>query len=576
MEWNMAFDQAPGPGLEKAPSGIKGLDEITVGGLPKGRPTLICGAAGSGKTLMAIEFIVRGATDYGEPGVFMAFEETAEDLAANVRSLGFDLDRLSEEQKISVDHVHIERSEIEETGEYDLDGLFIRLGYAIDSIGAKRVALDTLEALFSGFMNEAVLRAELRRLFRWLKDKGVTAVITAERGDGAFTRHGLEEYVSDCVIVLDHRVTDQIATRRLRVAKYRGSSHGTNEYPFLIDAGGADVLPITSIGLDHRAFTERISTGLPALDDMLGGAGYYVGSSVMVSGTAGTGKSTLAATLVDAACRRGEQAMYFAFEESPSQIIRNMQSIGIDLAPWQQQGFLHFRAARPTVQGLESHLATIYRLVRDRMPNVVVLDPITNLISIGSLDEAKAMLVRLVDFLKMEGITGFFTSLSHGGPQSVVEQTDLGISSIVDTWLLLRDVELSGERNRVMYVLKSRGMAHSNQVREFRITESGVDLVDVYLGPEGVLTGSARVAQEASENAAARLRAQEIARKQRDLDRKRRAMEAQIEGLIASLNAEEEELARLIEEATAREQQRIADRDEISRSRKAISAAREN
>ncbi|MEX2431345.1 MAG: circadian clock protein KaiC, partial [Dehalococcoidia bacterium] len=449
----MTSAKIAGTGLEKAPSGIKGLDEITYGGLPKGRPTLICGAAGSGKTLMAMEFIVRGAMDYDEPGVFMAFEETAEDLTANVRSLGFDLDQLAAEQKVSVDYIHIERSEIEETGEYDLDGLFIRLGYAIDSIGAKRVALDTLETLFSSFMNEAVLRAELRRLFRWLKDKGVTAVITAERGDGALTRYGLEEYVSDCVIVLDHRITGQVATRRLRVAKYRGSSHGTNEYPFIIDEGGVDVLPITSVGLNHVALKERVPTGLQALDHMLGGEGYYRGSSVMVSGTAGTGKSTLAASLADATCRRGERALYFAFEESQGQIIRNMRMVGIDLAPWVKKGLLRFQAARPTTHGLESHLATMYKMVRDFLPHIVVVDPITNFISVGTYDEIKSMLVRLVDFLKSEQITAFFTNLTHGGAQAAIEQTDVSISSIIDTWLLLRDIELNGERNRAMYVL---------------------------------------------------------------------------------------------------------------------------
>lgn len=553
--------------LEKCPSGITGLDEITDGGLPRGRPTLVCGNAGCGKTLFGVEFLVRGATRYGEPGVFMAFEETAEELAQNVRSLGFDLDALAEQKKLAVDYVHVERSEIEETGEYDLEGLFIRLGCAIDEIGAKRVVLDTLETLFSGLSNTAILRAELRRLFRWLKDKGVTAIITAERGEGVLTRHGLEEYVSDCVIVLDHRVTDQVATRRLRVVKYRGSRHGTNEYPFLIDEGGFDVLPITSVGLNHGVSSERISSGMERLDAMLGGKGYYRGSSVLVSGTAGTGKSSIAATFVDAACKRGERAIYYAFEESQNQIIRNMRSIGIDLGPHVQQGLLQFRIARPTSQGLETHLAQMYKTIRDVQPRVVVVDPITNFIAVGTYEEIKAMLMRLVDFLKGQQITGLFTSLIHGN--ALTEQTDVGISSLIDSWLLLRDMEVNGERNRVLYLLKSRGMAHSKQVREFVITGKGIDLVDVYIGAEGVLTGSARVAQEAKERAASLLREQDIQRKQRELDRRRQAIESQIAALRLGLEAEEDELQRTLDQARAREEQLLQDRAEMALNRQA-------
>jgi circadian clock protein KaiC len=553
--------------LEKCPSGIAGLDEITNGGLPRGRPTLICGRAGCGKTLFGMEFLVKGAAEYGEPGVFMAFEETAEELARNVRSLGFDLDDLAGQNKLVVDYVHIERSEIEETGEYDLEGLFIRLGHAIDSTGAKRVVLDTLETLFSGLSNQAILRAELRRLFRWLKAKGVTAVITAERGEGMLTRHGLEEYVSDCVILLDHRVNEQVATRRLRIVKYRGSSHGTNEYPFLIDEGGVDVLPITSIGLNHTVSRERISTGLERLDAMLGGRGYYQGSSVLVSGTAGAGKSSLAATFVDAACKRGERAIYFAFEESPDQIVRNMRSIGIDLDPHVRKGLLRFRAERPTLYGLETHLATMYKFIRDFRPHAVVVDPITNFIAVGTHQEIKAMLMRLADFLKANRITSLFTSLTHGN--TVIEKTDVGISSLIDSWLLLRGTELNGERNRVLYLLKSRGMAHSNQVREFLITDRGIDLVDVYTGAEGVLTGSARLAQEARERAAALLRVQEIQRKQRELERKRQAVEAQITALRCGLAAEEEELQLAIAQAQAREDQLELDRKKMTSSRRA-------
>lgn len=548
----------------KVPSGIPGLDEITQGGLPQGRPTLVCGSAGCGKTLFGIEFLVRGATEYGEPGVFMAFEETAEEITQNVRSLGFDLDQLVEKKKLSLDYVHIERSEIEETGEYDLEALFIRLDLAIQSVGAKRVVLDTLETLFSGLSNQAILRAELRRLFRWLKDKGVTAIITAERGDRTFTRHGLEEYVSDCVILLDHRIHDQVATRRLRVVKYRGSSHGSNEYPFLIDEGGVDVLPITSIGLNHTATTDRVSSGLPQLDAMLGGQGFYRGSSILISGSAGTGKSSFAASFVDAGCRRGERAIYFAFEESSSQIIRNMRSIGIDLDTHAKKGLLQFHASRPTFHGLEMHLALMYKRVRDFQPRLVVVDPITNFISIGKYEEIKAMLMRLVDFLKANHITGVFTSLTHG---KELETTDVAISSLIDAWLLLREIEVSGERNRLLYLLKSRGMAHSNQVREFRLTDRGFDLVDVYTGSEGVLTGSARVAQEARERAAKLVREQDIQRKARELERKRQRVESQIAELRLQLEAEEDELKLALLQAQEREDALRYDQSAMARSR---------
>jgi circadian clock protein KaiC len=551
----------------KCPTGIDGLDEITGGGLPRSRPTLICGGPGCGKTLFALEFLINGALRYGEPGVFLAFEENAEDLAQNVVSLGFDLDDLIARNLLSVDYVHVERSEIEETGEYDLEALFIRLAYAVDSVGAKRVALDTLETLFGGLSNEGILRAEIRRLFRWIKDRDLTTIVTAERGEGSLTRQGLEEYVSDCVITLDHRVTDQMATRRIRVVKYRGSTHGTNEYPFLIDAGGIDVLPITSVGLDHDVSSERISSGIPRLDTMLGGDGYYRGSSVLVSGTAGTGKSTLAATFADAACRRGERAMVFAFEESRPQIVRNMKSVGIDLEPWITQGLLRFYSARPTTQGLEAHLATMYKHVRDFQPSVVVIDPITNFLSIGSLSETRAMLMRMVDFLKSRRVTGLFTSLTHGHQRT--EETDVGISSLIDTWLLLRDIESNGERNRGLYVLKSRGMAHSNQIHEFRVTSRGIELLDVYIGSEGLLTGSARLAIEAREREAALRRSQEIERKQRELEQRRAALDARIAELRASFAAEEQELLTEIEQDQAREQNLAHDRREISQRRQA-------
>jgi len=557
--------------LAKTPTGISGLDEITLGGLPKGRPTLVCGAAGCGKTLFAMEFLLRGAEQFGEHGVFMAFEETEQDLSENVRSLGFDLDKMVADNKISVDHVRVERSEIEETGDYDLEGLFLRLGLAIDSVGAKRVVLDTLESLFGGFTNEALLRAELRRLFRWLKDKGVTAIITGERGEGQLTRQGLEEYVSDCVILLDHRVKDQVSTRRLRIVKYRGSTHGTNEYPFLIDEDGIHVLPLTSLHLNHPASSERISTGIARLDAMLGGEGYYRGSSILISGTAGTGKTSLSAHFADATCRRGERCLYLAFEESPAQLTRNMKSIGVDLAPWIEKGLLRLESSRPTLHGIEMHLATIHKQVKEFKPQVVVIDPISNFSNAGTAAEAEAMLLRLIDFLKSRQITAVFVHLTAGG--NAWEKTDVGVSSLTDTWLLLRDIELAGERNRGLYVLKSRGMKHSNQIREFIVTGEGIKLEDVYVGPEGVLTGSMRAAQEDREKAELRARAQEFERKQRDLARRRAVLEAQITALRAEFEAAEEESKTVAEQDRTREREIDENRSAAALRRGADAAA---
>jgi circadian clock protein KaiC len=553
--------------LPKAPTGIQGLDEITQGGFPRGRPTLVCGSAGAGKTLLAMEFLVRGATEYDEPGVFMAFEETASELTQNVRSLGFDLDELAKEKNLVIDFVRIERSEIDETGDYDLEGLFIRLGAAIESIGAKRVVLDTIENLFAGLQNQGILRAELRRLFRWLKDKGVTAVITAERGEGALTRHGLEEYVSDCVILLDHRVTDQVSTRRLRIVKYRGTAHGTNEYPFLIDEDGFSVLPVTSLGLQHQVSEERISSGVPRLDTMLGGQGFYRGTTILVSGTAGTGKTSLAASFVDAACRRGERCLYFSFEESPRQLIRNMRSIGLNLEQWFKKKLLQFHSSRATFYGLEMHLAIIHKIVREFEPKVVVLDPVGSLIQAGNRRDAHSMLIRLIDFLKQREITAFLTNLTSGG--EALERTDVEISSIVDTWLFMRDIELNGERNRALYVLKSRGMAHSNQLREFLLTPQGVDLLDVHVGPEGVLTGSARLSQEAREKADALVRRQEAERKERGRMRKREALEARIAALHKEFEVEQAEAETTTEQDVAREKVMADNRAAMSRSRQA-------
>jgi circadian clock protein KaiC len=554
--------------LPKASTGIQGLDEITWGGLPRGRPTLISGGAGSGKTLFGLEFLVRGATQYNEPGVFTSFEESIEDLTKNAASLGFDLDRLVADKKLFLDHVHIERSQIEETGEYDLDGLFIRLADAVQRVGARRVVLDTIEVLFAELPNHGILRAEIRRLFDWLKQKGLTAVVTAERDrpDG-LTRHGLEEFVSDCVILLDHPIREEISTRRLRIVKYRGSTHGTNEYPFLIDEHGISVLPISSLGLDHAAPAERISSGIVRLDGMLAGKGFYRSSSILISGTSGTGKTSVAAHVVDAACRRGERCLYFAFEESPRQIIRNMRSIGIDLQPSVSKGLLEFHAARPTYGGIEQHLALIHKFVSSFQPAVVVVDPVTNLIAVGSQHEVRSMLTRLVDYLKTRQITAIFTSLTAGG--GPLEASEAAVSSLMDTWLLLESIKVGGERNRTLYVLKSRGMGHSNQIREFVITDDGLRLLDVYLGPEGVLTGSARMSQEAREKAAGAVRGQELECRRRELERKRQIFEARMAMLRTEFETEEERIQQSISESELIEEKLLQDRGLMVRSRKA-------
>ncbi|MGZ4998663.1 MAG: circadian clock protein KaiC [Methylomonas sp.] len=560
--------------LEKCPTGIPGMDQITHGGLPRGRTTLVCGGSGSGKTLFGMEFLVKGAMEYGEPGVFMAFEENAEELACNVTSLGFDVSALEKNKQLVIDHVRIERSEIEETGEYDLEGLFIRLGYAIDSIGAKRVVLDTIEALFGALANEGILRAELRRLFHWLKSKGVTAIVTGERGDGSFTRRGLEEYVSDCVILLDQRVVDQVATRRMRIVKYRGSAHGTNEYPFLLDEQGFTVVPLTAVSLQYQVPTDFVSTGIDKLDAMLGGRGYYRGGTLLVSGTAGTGKSSIAAHFVAAACRRGERGMYCAFEESPDQVIRNMRSIGIDLKPWMDKGLLRFQAARPSTYGLEMHLATLQRSIELFQPKVVVFDPISSFEAAGSFVEAKTMLMRLVDFLKSRQITTLITSLTGGG--SPIEQSEVGISSLIDTWLLLRNLEQGGERTRVLYILKARGMAHSNQVREFLITGQGVDLVEVYMGPEGILTGSSRALQEMQDQAATVGRSRTAEHQRLVIDHKRKVLEARIAELEADFEIERRAAEDAIAEAEGGAQAQLAERIAASRRREGTLPHEEN
>jgi len=559
--------KSSGTQLEKSLTGIKGLDEVTKGGLPKGRPTLICGGAGSGKTLLAIEFLGRGALQFGEPGVFMSFEETSEELTKNVVSLGFNLDDLVAQKKIFLDYVQIDRNEIEETGEYDLEGLFIRLEHAIASVGAKRVVLDTIETLFSGIPNPAVVRAELKRLFQWLKNKGMTTIITGEQGEKTFTRHGLEEYVSDCVIFLDHRISEQVSTRRIRVVKYRGSAHDTNEFPFLIDEKGITVMPITSLGLRHTVTNKRVSTGIARLDAMLGGKGYYRGSSVLISGSAGTGKTSVVAHFADAACRRGERCLYFAFEESESQVIRNMLSIGIDLEQWVKKGLLKYHAGRPTIYGLETHLSVMQKMINEFKPAVVIVDPVSNLNAVANNSNVKTMLTRLLDQLKLDRITTVLTILTQGSPTP--ESTDVDISSLADTWIRLRDIEFGGERNRGMYILKSRGMAHSNQIREFVLTDKGVDLLDVYVGPSGVLTGSARLSQEAQEKAKDLVRQQDAQIKQLNLERKRKAMEAQIADIRAQFGTEEAEVKKLIKQENLRQQKVSQDREAMAQIRKA-------
>lgn len=564
----------PRKGVAKCPTGIAGLDEITEGGLPKGRPTLVCGMAGCGKTILAMEFLVRGATEFDEPGVFVAFEESDPELSENVASLGFDLPALCARKKLVMDHVVVDRSEIEEAGAYDLEGLFIRLGHAIDTIGAKRVVLDTIESLFSGFSNAAILRDELRRLFRWLKAKGVSAVITAEAGEGKLSRHGIEEYVADCVILLDHRVVEQSSIRRLRVIKYRGSVHGTSEYPFVIGESGFSVLPLSALKLDHKASNQRVSSGVPRLDTMLGGKGFFRGSSVLISGSAGTGKSSLAAHFVQAACQRRERALYLASEQSPGEMIRNMRSIGIDLETWSKRGLLRFSAVRPGTFGLEKHLLAIHDAVAAFEPSVVVVDPITNFASAGTHSEVKSMVTRLIDVFKSHEITAMFTSLTSGG--SAPELSEVGVSSLMDAWLLLRELEANGERTRGLYVLKARGMAHANQIREFVLSDGGVQLLDVYVGPSGLLTGSARIALEAKERQDAAERKRRVRLKTEELEQRRRQLEAQIAGLRAGFQLEEQALLRDVHELELRETQIEAGQAEMARARKADAPAVRN
>ena len=553
-------------GISKSLTGIDGFDELTLGGLPTGRPSLVCGSAGCGKTLFATTFLIHGARDYGEPGVFVTFEERPIDIASNVASLGFSVEQLVEEGKILFEHIEIDPQELAEVGDYDLEGLFLRLELAIDQIGAKRVVLDTIESLFSAFSNPAILRAEIRRLFDWLKDRGMTTVITAERGDGTLTRQGLEEYVSDCVILLDHRTSNQISTRRLRIVKYRGTAHGTNEYPFLIDEDGFSVLPVSSLGLNHKVFEDRISTGVQDLDHMISGGGFYRGSSILLSGVAGSGKSSLSAAFANAACQAGERALYFSFEESASQTVRNMRSIGMDLNQWIESGQLRHIAARPTFYSLEMHLAVMLREVQRFQPSLVVLDPISAFTESGDRLEVQAMLLRMVDFLKSRGVTAVFTHLMHS--QNDMIRTDAGLSSLMDGWILLLNREVNGEFNRELYLLKARGTSHSNQVREFVLSADGIHLIAPYLGEDGALTGSARKAAEAKDRRAAYERRIDVARAQQQIENRRRKVRAQIEMMQAELDAEESEIRSLSTTETEFQAQAERDRIEMESSRR--------
>lgn len=538
--------------FRKTLSGISGLDDITNGGLPTGRPTLVCGSPGAGKTLFSLEFIFNGAKHFEEPGVIMTFEENAEDLEMNVASIGIDLSQLQKDKKVIIDHAYIDRSEIQETGEYDLDGLFIRLGHSIDSIGAKRVMLDTIENLFGGLSNEAIIRSEIRRLFSWLKEKQVTTIITAEKGENTLTRQGLEEYVSDCVILLDHRVNNQISTRLLRIVKYRGSLHGTNEYPFLIEENGISVLPVTSPRLNKNVSSERVSSGIPTLDEMLNGGGFFEGSSIMISGTAGTGKTSMAVSMANASCIRKEKCLYYAFEESPMQIVRNMKAIGISLAPYMNNGLLEIVSVRPNIYGLEMHLVSMYKKIEQMKPKMVIIDPITNLISIGSMSELKSVLIRLIDLLQSNNITAVFTSLIYNN--DIMTQTDEGLSSLVDAWIQVRDIESNGERNRGIYIMKARGMSHSNKVREFEITGNGIQLVDVYKGPEGVLIGSARLEHELNSYAGTEMKKYSNSRREKEIERNRISLERKISALNDEFETMKDQLNKVYQEEEMRKE----------------------
>jgi len=475
--------------LQKCLTGIKGFDEITEGGLPKNRNTLLCGSTGSGKTLFGIDFLINGAINYNELGIFMSFEETEDELYKDVASLNLDLQGLVLRKKILIDYVLLERRDIQEKGEFNLEGLFVRLEHAIDSIGAKRVVLDSIESLFAGVTDAGILRLEIKRLFRWFKKKKVTAVITGELGKNSYTRHGLEEYISDCIILLDNRVREQISTRRIRVIKYRGSNHGTNEYPFVIDKEGLSVIPITSAGLDQPGTDKRVSTGVPSLDKMFKGGGYTRGSTVLASGTAGTGKTSLAAAFAIERCKRKERCLFLSYEESSGQLIHNMRSIGFDLEPWVKKGLLKIESTRPSFFGLEMHLLDLYKTIAYFKPKGVIIDPLTSLLGQGNKLEVQSMITRMIDLLKFNNITSFFTSLvSSTSPNDT--SGEIGVSSLIDTWIVTRELEENEGKRRIrgLYIVKSRGMGHSSDVHKLILSDDGINLVpmddDATAGPE--------------------------------------------------------------------------------------------
>ncbi|MBA3285861.1 MAG: circadian clock protein KaiC [Nitrosopumilus sp.] len=532
--------------LKKCPTGIIGLDEITFGGLPKNRCTLICGGAGSGKSIFGIEFVIRGAEFYKEPGLFVAFEENEEELNQNITSLGFNIKELIDSNLLVLDYVHIDRAEFKEIGSYNLDGLFIRLSDSIDRFKIKRVVLDTIEVLFGNFTNEIILRSELQRLFRWFKEKNVTVVVTAEQGVNTFSRYGLEEYVADCVILLDNRMHQQISTRRLRVAKYRGSSHGNNEYPFIINDSGISIIAITSIKLDYPVSNKHVSSGIKQLDTMFGDKGFYSGSSILVSGAAGNGKTSIAASFSNGTCELGKKCFYFTLDESVDQIIRNMNSIGIDLSQWINKDLLRFHAINPYTAGLEAHLADIQRLTNEFNPSVVIIDPIANLKILGPLNEVQGILSILVNFFKNKQITTMFTSLV---PEEkfgyVVEE---GISNLMDTWVFLQYIHGEGERNRGISILKSRGMSHSNQLREVILSDKGIHLQNVYIGQDKVLAGSARLVQATKLEIENSNRESELKHRERQIEITRKSLEAQISALHETLEDAKEEAIHLNEQ----------------------------
>jgi len=477
--------------IPKTATGIPGLDQILNGGLPKGRVTLVVGNSGTGKTLLGIEFLVNGIRQHDENAILVTFEESASKVTENVSSLGFDLNNLQDDGKLTVMAFKVDLPE-KNRGYFDFSPLLVLLEEAIVCIGAKRVVLDTIELLFGAYSDQTTARIELVKLMRWLEDRGVTAIITGESGNNALTRFGIEEYVSDCVIVLDHRVREEISTRLLRVMKYRGSVHGTNEYPFLIAKNGFIVLPVSSLSLDYAVSRERVSVGVPELDEMLSG-GPYRGSTTLVTGVSGTGKTSVAMSMVNAACARGERSLVLLYEESAFQLERDMGSIGINLKRWTDSGMLKIWASRPLEYGLENHLAIFINMLESFKPAIVAIDGLTAFSRGGFDPDVFIFITRKIGILKARGITTVLTTLKKDVED---ESSSLHISSLTDTGILLRNIEKNGERNRLLAVTKSRGTAHSNQLREFTLSSDGIRLVDVYIGPDGILVGSERRAQE--------------------------------------------------------------------------------